>query len=57
MRRAIVPGAPALSRLRHWLDLPLWCPAGGVPPALAALRALAVPCGGLGFFVVCQPCL
>ena len=22
------PGTPALNRLRHLLDLPLWCPAG-----------------------------
>ena len=51
------PGAPALDRLRHLLSLPLWYPAGGVPPALAARRALAVPCGGLAFFVACQPCL
>ena len=28
MRRAIAPGTPALDRLRHWLALPLWCPAG-----------------------------
>lgn len=26
-------GAPAgLEPLRHWLDLPLWCPAGGCAP-------------------------
>ena len=55
--RAIAPGAPALSRLRHLLSLPLWCPAGGMLPALAARRALAVPCGGLAFFVACQPCV
>ena len=39
------PGTPALNRLRHLLALPLWYPAGGVPPALPARRALAVPCG------------
>ena len=53
--RAIAPGAPALSRLRHWLSLPLWYPGGGMLPALAARRALAVPCGGLVFFVACLP--
>ena len=57
MRRAPPPGAPALSRLRYLFALPLWYPAGGMLPALAARRALAVPCGGLGFFVACQPCL
>ena len=55
MRRAIAPGVPALDRLRHWLALPLWCPGGGMLPTLAALRALAVPCGGLAFFVACLP--
>ena len=41
------PGTPAVELARRLLALPLWYPAGGVPPALPARRALAVPCGGL----------
>ena len=40
MRRAIAPGAPALDRLRHWLALPLWYPAGGRAPGAPALDRL-----------------
>ena len=55
--RAIAPGAPALDRLRHLFALPLWYPAGGMLPALAARRALAVPKGWLARLVACLPCL
>ncbi len=39
-----------LEPLRHWLALPLWCPAGGAP-ALPVRRALAAPRGAC----VCRP--
>ena len=41
------PGTPALNRLRHLQPLLIRFQAGGVPPALPARRALAVPCGSL----------
>ena len=41
--------SPALDRLRHLQSLSSRCQAGGVPPALPARRALAVPSGGQWF--------
>lgn len=52
----VVPCGGACPR-RHWLTLPLWCPEGGLPPALPSRRALAVPCGGLVLFAARLPCL
>ena len=51
------PGTPALNRLRHLQSLPLWYPAGGLPPAALAIPATVVPCGGLAFFAARLPCL
>ena len=48
------PGAEPERRLQ---PLPIRCQAGGVPPALPARRALAVPCGGTAILVACLPCL
>ena len=47
MQGASPLASPAAEPARRLLALPLWYPAGGVPPALPARRALAVPCGGL----------
>ena len=49
------PGTPAAEPERRLLALPLWYPAGGVPPALPARRALAVPCGGLPSLLPAYP--
>ena len=48
-------GTPAAEPERRLLALPLWYPAGGVPPALPARRALAVPCGGLPSLLPAYP--
>ena len=42
---------------RHWLSLPLWYSAGGLPGRSSDRRVLAVPKGWFAFFVACQPCL
>ena len=47
MQGASPLASPGAEPARRLLALPLWYPAGGVPPALPARRALAVPCGGL----------
>ena len=47
MQGASPLASPGAEPERRLLALPLWYPAGGVPPALPARRALAVPCGGL----------
>ena len=47
MQGASPPAPLAAEPERRLLALPLWYPAEGVPPALPARRALAVPCGGL----------
>ena len=52
---ATAPGTPALNRLRHLQPLLIRFQAGGVPPALPAQRALAVPCGGLPFSSPAHP--
>ena len=55
--RGFAPCIPGAEPLRHLFALPLWCPEGGVPPALPVRRALAAPCGGLACFVARLPCL
>ena len=47
MQGASPLASPGLDGARHWLDLRLAVPGGGLAPASSARRALAVPGGGL----------
>ena len=55
MQGASPLASPGAEPERRLLALPLWYPAGGVPPALPARRALAVPCGGLPSLLPAYP--
>ena len=53
----MIAGRISQSSCRSRLSPPLWCPAGGLPPAALAVPAAVVSAGGLAFLLPCLPCL